>query len=68
MIEGMLITSAGETLNITWPVTISQSVMPNEYRSEQMSTPTPANCSGLANSGVPANAPAVRLRFANRVH
>ena len=22
-----------------------------------MSTPTPANCSGLANSGVPANAP-----------
>ena len=26
-----------------------------------MSTPTPANCSGLANSGVPAKAPGVEI-------
>jgi hypothetical protein len=39
------------------PVTITQSVTPSEYRSERLSTCIPANCSGLANSGVPANAP-----------
>ena len=42
---------------VFWPVTITQSVTPSEYRSERMSTPTPPNCSGLANSGVPTNAP-----------
>ena len=40
---------------------ISQSTTPNEYRSERMSTPTPANCSGLANSGVPAKAPGIEI-------
>src|SRR5580692_7995741 len=50
-------TSAEVPRNGVWPVTITQSVTPIEYRSERMSTPTPANCSGLANSGVPANAP-----------
>ena len=40
--------SAGEPRNSARPVSISQSVMPSEYRSERMSTPNPANCSGLA--------------------
>ena len=44
-----------------WPVSISQSVTPSEYKSERMSTSTPANCSGLANSGVPAKAPGVEI-------
>ena len=47
----------------SWPVTISQSVTPSEYRSERMSTPTPANCSGLANSGVPTKPLALKSRF-----
>src|SRR6516162_8530564 len=46
-----------EIRNGVWPATITQRVTPSEYRSERMSTPTPANCSGLANSGVPANVP-----------
>ena len=29
---------------------ITQSTKPSEYRSERVSTPAPANCSGLANS------------------
>src|SRR5262249_60882445 len=33
----------------------------SDLRSERMSTPTPANCSGLANSGVPAKAPGVEI-------
>jgi hypothetical protein len=49
-------TSAEGPRNGVWPVTIAQSVTPREYRSERMSTCTPANCSGLANSGVPTNA------------
>jgi hypothetical protein len=45
------------SLNTAWPVTISQRTTPSEYRSERMSTATPANCFRLANSGVPAKAP-----------
>jgi hypothetical protein len=42
-----------------WLLTIIvlQSLFLAGYRSERMSTLTPANCSGLANSGVPTNAP-----------
>ena len=40
---------------------LQERTTPNEYRSERMSTPTPANCSGLANSGVPAKAPGVEI-------
>src|SRR4029077_12876871 len=50
-------TSAEGPRNGVWPVTILQSVTPSEYISDRMSTPTPTNCSGLANSGVPTNAP-----------
>src|SRR6516165_5668287 len=50
-----------EPRNGGWPVSISQSVTPSEYRSERMSTPSPANCSGLANSGVPAKTPGVEI-------
>jgi hypothetical protein len=55
------VTSAGEPLNVTWPVNIPQSITPSEYRSDRMSTPTPANCLGLANSGVPAKAPGIEI-------
>src|SRR5262249_34590513 len=37
-------------------ITIFQSTAPSECRSERMSAPIPANCSGLANTGVPAKA------------
>jgi hypothetical protein len=48
-------------MNGVFPVIISQSVTPSEYRSERISTGTPANCSGLANSGVPAKAPGIEI-------
>jgi magnesium transporter len=48
--RAVIITSPGVPRNGVFPVTISQSVIPSEYRSERMSAPIPANCSGLANS------------------
>jgi hypothetical protein len=53
--------AGGASENGVFPATISQSVTPSEYKSERMSTGTPANCSGLANSGVPAKAPGVEI-------
>ena len=51
------ITSAGVPLKGASPVNIAQSIAPSEYRSERISKASPANCSGLAKLGVPANAP-----------
>src|ERR1700737_3867187 len=39
----------------------SQNVIPNEYRSERISVPIPANCSGLAYPGVPVKLPTVEI-------
>ena len=59
--------SAGEPRNSARPVSISQSVTPSEYRSERISTPISANCSGLANSGVPAKTPGIDIAVNRQV-
>src|SRR6266478_3067723 len=55
------ITSADVPRNGVCPVSIFQSIAPSEYRSERMSTCIPANCSGLAKSGVPAKIPGIEI-------